>query len=279
MVQAKATSSIASTLTSARLIAKKDGGVRGIATRCSLRRLVARALAKQFSSHFEDDSSRSRFVGHLLRVATEASPTATVLSVDGIGAFDHVLRSAMLCRLEEMVEAKALLPVCVVVPRSNLQLLHFGSRLSFCVSFFASPKGRILIDVLSRELWPDVSGETNFGPTKFGLAVLQSFWPNQVWPAPILAEPSLASTNFGQTEFGQCQLGSNVWAPLLRSGLIWAKSKNNGRTKNRQMQKNGNKQRKNTNNRGGTNNIVRFFFRGNVVGQRRFSPKTRLVSV
>ena len=48
LAQAKIPSSIASALTSARLTAlsKRDGGVRGIATGCSLRRLVARALPK-----------------------------------------------------------------------------------------------------------------------------------------------------------------------------------------------------------------------------------------
>ena len=122
LAQAKVPSSIASALMSARLTAlvKKDGGVRGVATGCSLRRLVARALAKQFSSHFEEECAPFQYalstragtdcVGHLLRAATDASPTATVLSVDGIGAFDHVLRSAMMSRLEAMVEAKTLLP-------------------------------------------------------------------------------------------------------------------------------------------------------------------------
>ena len=103
LAQAKVPSSIASALMSARLTAlvKTGGGVRSVATGCSLRRLVARAPAKQFSSHFEEEcapfqhalSTRAGTdcVGHLLRAATDATPTATVLSVDGIGAFDHVL--------------------------------------------------------------------------------------------------------------------------------------------------------------------------------------------
>ena len=44
-------------------------------------------------------------VGHLLRAATDADPEATVLSVDGIGAYDHVHRAAMLSRLLEMPRA------------------------------------------------------------------------------------------------------------------------------------------------------------------------------
>ena len=88
---------------------KPDGGVRGIATGGSLRRLVARTLAKQFTKVFETEyapfqhalSTRAGTdcVGHMLRAATDAEPTATVLSVDGIGASDHVHRAAMLGRL------------------------------------------------------------------------------------------------------------------------------------------------------------------------------------
>ena len=93
---------------SARLTAltKKDGGVRGIATGCSLRHLTARTLAKQFTKDFKKECAPFQYalstragtdcVGHLLRAATDANPRATVLSVDGIGAYDHVLRAAML---------------------------------------------------------------------------------------------------------------------------------------------------------------------------------------
>ena len=49
-------------------------------------------------------------VGHMLRAATDANPTATILSVDGIGAYDHVHRAAMLGRLARMPAARALLP-------------------------------------------------------------------------------------------------------------------------------------------------------------------------
>ena len=46
-------------------------------------------------------------VGHFLRAATDANPRATILSVDGVGAYDHVLRSAMLERLLHMPKARA----------------------------------------------------------------------------------------------------------------------------------------------------------------------------
>ena len=99
---------------SARLTAlnKLDGGVRGIATGCSLRRLVARTLAKQFGSAFEAECAPFQYalstragtvcVGQMLRAATDDDPSATILSVDGIGGYDHILRSAMLERLATM---------------------------------------------------------------------------------------------------------------------------------------------------------------------------------
>ena len=46
----------------------------------------------------------------MLRAATDADHSATILSVDGIGAYDHVLRVAMLERLLRMPAARAILP-------------------------------------------------------------------------------------------------------------------------------------------------------------------------
>ena len=34
-------------------------------------------------------------VGHMFRAAMDANPTATILSVDGIGAYDHVHKAAI----------------------------------------------------------------------------------------------------------------------------------------------------------------------------------------
>ena len=72
--------------TSARLTAlsKPDGGIRGIATGCTLWRLVARALAKQFMKAFEKECAPFQYalstrggtdcVGHILRAATGQPP-------------------------------------------------------------------------------------------------------------------------------------------------------------------------------------------------------------
>ena len=45
-----------------------------------------------------------------LRAATDRCGSATILSVDGIGAYDHVSRAAMLERLEKMPAARSILP-------------------------------------------------------------------------------------------------------------------------------------------------------------------------
>ena len=76
---------------------KKDGGVRGIATGTSFRRLVAKTLARQFAQEVEAACAPFQFalstragtdcVGHAVRAATEANPQATVLSIDGVGAY------------------------------------------------------------------------------------------------------------------------------------------------------------------------------------------------
>ena len=45
-----------------------------------------------------------------MRAATDWDPRATVLSIDGVGAYDHVLRSAMLSKLYEVESLRGLLP-------------------------------------------------------------------------------------------------------------------------------------------------------------------------
>ena len=84
---------------------KKDGGVRGIATGTAFRRLVAKTLARQFGKDVEEARSPFKFalstragvdcVGHTVRAVTDADHLSTVMSVDGIGAYDHVFRASM----------------------------------------------------------------------------------------------------------------------------------------------------------------------------------------
>ena len=56
------------------------------------------------------NQGRNGLRGHMFRAATDSDAAATVLSVDGIGAYDHTSRSAMLERLSRMPKAWAILP-------------------------------------------------------------------------------------------------------------------------------------------------------------------------
>ena len=49
-------------------------------------------------------------VGHAVQFATDANPEATVLSIDGVGAHDHVYRSAMMEKLLQVLSLQDLLP-------------------------------------------------------------------------------------------------------------------------------------------------------------------------
>ena len=99
---------------------KSAGGARGIATGTCIRRLCARTLARQFGQEMEHACAPFQFalstqagtgsVGHLIRLLTDLDPEATVLSIDDIGAYDHVLRSAMLGKLWSLPQARKLLP-------------------------------------------------------------------------------------------------------------------------------------------------------------------------
>ena len=84
---------------------KDDGGVRGIVASDIIRRLVARTVAQQLSPIVERVTApfqcamttRAReCVAHALQALTEADPTATVMSLDGVSAFDLISRRAML---------------------------------------------------------------------------------------------------------------------------------------------------------------------------------------
>ena len=49
-------------------------------------------------------------MGHAIRAITDQNPRATVPPIDGIGAFDHVYRSAMMSKLVEVPGFQGLLP-------------------------------------------------------------------------------------------------------------------------------------------------------------------------
>jgi hypothetical protein len=122
-----------------RLVAlkKPNGKVRGIVSGDVFRRLVARTLAQQLATDFESACAPFQYalstragaecVAHALRAATELDPSATVLSIDGIGAFDHVSRQAMLSEL-------AKLPVRLFYGSSSEYLWYDGEGVAHTVN-------------------------------------------------------------------------------------------------------------------------------------------------
>ncbi|CAE7242782.1 RAD54 [Symbiodinium sp. CCMP2592] len=77
-------------------------------------------LAQQFSRHIDEATRPHQFalstragaeaLAHSLQLETDSDPSCTVLSVDGIGAFDFVSRRAMLTELQHTPDASAMLP-------------------------------------------------------------------------------------------------------------------------------------------------------------------------
>ena len=100
--------SIADALRLGRMTAlqKPNGGVRGIVAGDILRRLVARTVAQQMGKvveaatrpHQYAMSARagSECIARVIQVLTESNPRSTVLSIDGVGAYDSISRKAML---------------------------------------------------------------------------------------------------------------------------------------------------------------------------------------
>ena len=99
---------------------KDDVGVRGIVVGDIFRRVVARTIAKQFSKRGEAATAPFQFafstrsgcecVTHLIRGATDINDRTTIVSVDGIGAFDSISRNSMFSGLQRMVDGDQMIP-------------------------------------------------------------------------------------------------------------------------------------------------------------------------
>ena len=142
--RAEVPADVAAALRLGRLTAlKKDNGrVRGIVAGSVHRRLACKALAKQFSEEFLAATAPYQFalqtragteaLAHALRFLTDSDPDVVVLSLDGVGAFDHVKRAAFFKKLHSVESLQPLLSV--------VQMLY-GQE--------------------SRFLWTDDAGETH----------------------------------------------------------------------------------------------------------------------
>ena len=88
---------------------KENGKVRGIVADSVLRRLVCRAVASQHSDAFLERTFPFQYalqtkagtdtLAMALRFITDTDPDAVIVSLDGVGAFDHVKRAAFFSKL------------------------------------------------------------------------------------------------------------------------------------------------------------------------------------
>ena len=114
---------VAAALRLGRLTAlKKDNGrARGIVAGSVFRRLACKSLAKQFADDFLAATTPYQFalqtragteaLAHALQFLTDYDENTVVVSLDGVGAFDHVKRAAFLKKLHSVESLKPLLPL------------------------------------------------------------------------------------------------------------------------------------------------------------------------
>ena len=114
-----------------------------------MRRLVARTMAKQIAKKAEKATAPFQYalttkagcecVAHILQTITDMDERATVVSIDGVGAYDLISRNAMLEGLLRMEDGDQVLP--------------------FVRCFYGSP---------STYLWEDEVGNPQDIPTRGG---------------------------------------------------------------------------------------------------------------
>ena len=86
-----------------------SGGIRGIVVGEILRRLVARTMAQSLGSALKTATAPHQYalisrsgcesIAHALQGLADLDPEATVMSVDGVGAFDLISRASMMSAL------------------------------------------------------------------------------------------------------------------------------------------------------------------------------------
>ena len=96
-------------------LAKPDGGVREIVVRDIVRSLVARTMAQHVAKKAEkatalSNRARCECVAHIVQALTNQDVNATVVTVDGVGAYDLISRNAMLEGLLRMEGGDQILP-------------------------------------------------------------------------------------------------------------------------------------------------------------------------
>ena len=122
LAEASTPASVVDVLRRGRITAlqKPNGGVRGITVGEVFRRLVARTIDQQLALAVEEATAPFQYalttrsgcecVAHAVQALTDVDGRATILSIDGIGAFDLVSRGAMLEGLRTLDGGDAALP-------------------------------------------------------------------------------------------------------------------------------------------------------------------------
>ena len=97
-------------------LTKPNGGVRGIVSGDVIRRLTARTIAQQLGKVVEAATAPFQYalstragcecVAHILQALCEINPQTTVVSVDGISAYDVVSRQCLKVSIRSTEEQK-----------------------------------------------------------------------------------------------------------------------------------------------------------------------------
>ena len=101
-------------------LVKDNGKVRGVVAGDVFRRSVARTSSRTYNGEFESACSPFQYalstkagtecVARNLRTVTEIDASKTIISIDGVSAFDHIWGESMLTALGNLPQALALLP-------------------------------------------------------------------------------------------------------------------------------------------------------------------------
>ena len=123
-------------------LAKPDGGVRGIVARDVIRRLTARTMAQHLGKAVEACTAPFQYalstkagcecIPHTLQALCELNPEATVISVDGISAFDLVSRTCNVGRSPLSPRWSGSIAVCSHVFMVNLPDICGRMRRGLC---------------------------------------------------------------------------------------------------------------------------------------------------
>ena len=119
-------------------LSKPTGGVRALVMGDAFRRVVARTLAQQYGDEFQracapfqyalSTKAGAETLQRLVRAATERDPRTTVLSVDGVGAYDHISRHSMLAAIAARPELSDILPYAALFYGSPSTYLFYDAQ-------------------------------------------------------------------------------------------------------------------------------------------------------